>query len=526
MTEETKSSTRSDVHDGPEAATGGNGAAGPDAGENTGQESPTTGTESPSSGRGFRSLAGSTVGQYAVGECLGEGGMGVVYRAEDRMLNRAVALKFPSDALKDSRNRERLLREARAASALTSPNIVAIYEIGEFEDAPFIAMEYVEGRRLSDVLKDGPLPLDQALDVIAQVAGALDSADAGGVIHRDIKSSNLVLMDSGIVKVLDFGIAKFMHQDVPAPEAGTSPITVSGNIFGTLSFMSPEQALGRTVDHRSDLFSLGVVFYQTLTGELPFAGASLNEVVDHIVHHEPTPVARFNHEVPREVEAVLRKMLEKDPNLRYQHAKEVQIDLQRIIRDRHPQDALSGPPAVTLTASLRSGASDLSPKRALVTDFRNLTSGCDDDRLGVSLTDAVTADLNSTLGFEVVGREAISELRKLVGTGIGEGPAAEDMLALEWARRARAGWLVTGAFQRFDDQVRITARLTDAREGTIVRTVKIDGDSDQVLALEDRIVRELTEGLDPTNGNDRESELAEARTEETVAVDSGRRANG
>jgi TolB-like protein len=317
-----------------------------------------------------------------------------------------------------------------------------------------------------------------------------------------------------------------MHQDVPAPEAGTSPITVSGNIFGTLSFMSPEQALGRTVDHRSDLFSLGVVFYQTLTGELPFAGASLNEVVDHIVHHEPTPVARFNHEVPREVEAVLRKMLEKDPNLRYQHAKEVQIDLQRIIRDRHPQDALSGPPAVTLTASLRSGASDLSPKRALVTDFRNLTSGCDDDRLGVSLTDAVTADLNSTLGFEVVGREAISELRKLVGTGIGEGPAAEDMLALEWARRARAGWLVTGAFQRFDDQVRITARLTDAREGTIVRTVKIDGDSDQVLALEDRIVRELTEGLDPTNGNDRESELAEARTEETVAVDSGRRANG
>jgi TolB-like protein len=274
------------------------------------------------------------------------------------------------------------------------------------------------------------------------------------------------------------------------------------------------------------LFSLGVVLCQTLTGELPFAGASLNEVVDHIVHHEPTPVARFNHEVPREVEAVLRKMLEKDPNLRYQHAKEVQIDLQRIIRDRHPQDALSGPPAVTLTASLRSGASDLSPKRALVTDFRNLTSGCDDDRLGVSLTDAVTADLNSTLGFEVVGREAISELRKLVGTGIGEGPAAEDMLALEWARRARAGWLVTGAFQRFDDQVRITARLTDAREGTIVRTVKIDGDSDQVLALEDRIVRELTEGLDPTNGNDRESELAEARTEETVAVDSGRRANG
>jgi serine/threonine protein kinase len=242
-----------------------------DANEGETPAGPSSAGSAPSQSR---NLAGSTVQQYEVGDCLGEGGMGVVYRARDMRLDRTVALKFPSDGVKDAKNRERLLREARAASGLASPNIVSIYEVGEFDGAPFIAMEYIEGQRLSDRLEDGPLPLDEALDVITQVAGALDCAHAAGVIHRDIKSSNLVVMESGVVKVLDFGIAKLTAQDSSAPEPATTTLTVSGNIFGTLSYMSPEQALGKPVDHRSDLFSLGVVFYQALTGQLPFAGGN------------------------------------------------------------------------------------------------------------------------------------------------------------------------------------------------------------------------------------------------------------
>jgi TolB-like protein/predicted Ser/Thr protein kinase len=465
-----------------------------------------------------KDLTGSMVQHYAVAERLGEGGMGVVYRAEDTRLHRAVALKFPSEAMKDTKNRERLFREARAASALASPNIVSIYEIGEFEDSPFIAMEYVEGQRLCDRLKDGPIPLDEALDIVVQVAGALESAHAAGVIHRDIKSSNLVVMESGVVKVLDFGIAKFVHQETSAPEAATSTITVSGNVFGTLSYMSPEQALGRPVDHRSDLFSLGVVFYQTLTGQLPFAGSSLNEVLDHIVHHEPMPVARFNYEVPADVEAVLRKMLEKDLNLRYQHAKDIQIDLQRIIRDRHPQDASAAARAASdpATGSLGAVGFELSATRALVMDFRNLTGNGTVDGLGVSLTETVTADVNRTLGFDIIGREAVSELRRLAGPVAPGAAVAEDTLALEWARRARAGWLITGAYQRFGDTVRITAKLIDAREGAVVQSVKIDGEAHEMLAMQDRIVPELTASLNRVP-DDKPSTSAEAVTRERTA---------
>ena len=316
--------------------------------------------------------------------------MGIVYRAEDTRLNRPVALKFPTDAVrKDETQRNRLLREARAASALNSPNIVSIYEVGEFEDAPFIVMEHVEGTRLSDRIDNGPLGLDETLDIVIQVAGALETAHAAGVIHRDIKSSNLLITEAGVVKVLDFGIAKFMHQDTPAPEAATSTITVTGNIFGTLSYMSPEQALGKPVDHRSDLFSLGVVFYQALTGQLPFAGENLNEVVDRIVHREPPAVARFNYEVSQDVEAVLRKLLEKDPNLRYQSARDVQIDLQRLKRDRSPQtgEAVGEAAPPTQPASLRSENFALSRRRAVVLDFRNVTGTAEDDAIGVSLTE-------------------------------------------------------------------------------------------------------------------------------------------
>jgi TolB-like protein len=201
-------------------------------------------------------------------------------------------------------------------------------------------------------------------------------------------------------------------------------------------------------------------------------------------------------------------MHEKNPSLRYQHAKDAQIDLQRIIRDRHPQEVPPGSDPAPATGGLRLAAASLSRTKVLVMDFRHLTSDGEQNGLGASLTETVTADINTALGFEVVGREAVSELRRLGAPAAPGNPASEDTQALEWARRAGAGWLITGAYQRFDDRIRITAKLIDTQEGTIVRTAKIDGDARQILALQDRIVPELTKGL-----NRSEPDVPEAQEE-------------
>src|SRR6185503_7886323 len=286
-------------------------------------------------------MTGRTVHHYRVAEMLGAGGMGEVYRAEDTRLGRNVALKFlPASYQYDADRRERFFREARAASALRSPNIAAIYDIGEYEDTAYIVMEYVEGQLLSRKLESGPLPVVEALDIGMQVADALDEAHSLGVVHRDIKSANIMITERGLVKVLDFGLAKVTgnldakrdgERDEPTVRLGQE--TSIGLVIGTAGYMSPEQALGRSLDHRSDLFSLGVVGYEMLTARLPFEGASSTELIDRIVHQEPAAVARFNYSVPHELERIVRKALEKDPAYRYQSAREVYIDLRNLRRD-------------------------------------------------------------------------------------------------------------------------------------------------------------------------------------------------
>ncbi|HTF36970.1 MAG TPA: serine/threonine-protein kinase, partial [Blastocatellia bacterium] len=223
---------------------------------------------------------------YRIGERLGAGGMGEVYLAEDTRLGRNVALKFlPASYQYDPDRRERFVTEARAASALRSPYTAAIYDIGEFEGASFIVMEFVEGETLSSKLGNGPIAIRDAVDFAMQVADALDEAHSMGIVHRDIKSSNLIITERGLVKVLDFGLAKVTgnlsaaaggeHDSDPTAELGQG--TVVGLVLGTVSYMSPEQALGQAVDHRSDIFSLGVVAYEMLTAQLPFKGNSTTE---------------------------------------------------------------------------------------------------------------------------------------------------------------------------------------------------------------------------------------------------------
>ncbi len=235
--------------------------------------------------------------------------MGEVYLAEDMRLGRQVALKFlPASYQYDSERRTRFLKEARAASALRSPNIAAIYDIGEHDGAMFIAMEYVEGEVLSQRIDRRTLPTSDVIDIAMQIADALDEAHTLGILHRDVKSSNLIVTERGLVKMLDFGLAKMIQVgnslDSDDPTVALGEQTAVGIVLGTVSYMSPEQALGHDLDQRSDIFSHGVVIYEMLTGRLPFEGASATEIIDGIVHKEPPAIARFNYDVPPELERI------------------------------------------------------------------------------------------------------------------------------------------------------------------------------------------------------------------------------
>ena len=277
------------------------------------------------------------ISHYRILDKLGAGGMGEVYLAEDTRLGRQVALKFlPASYQYDPDRRARFLKEARAASALRSPNIAAIYDIGEHEGAIFIVMEYVEGELLSARIERGPVGVREAIEIALQIADALDEAHSIGIIHRDIKSSNLIITERGLVKILDFGLAKVLTQQ--AEDVDDSPDrtllfgkeTLPGVVLGTASYMSPEQARGLEVDQRSDTFSLGVVLYEMLTGKRPFEGATTSDLIVSILERDPPPLARFSADVPANLEWIVAKALRKERQERYQTAKDLGVDLKNL----------------------------------------------------------------------------------------------------------------------------------------------------------------------------------------------------
>jgi len=338
----------------------------------------------------------------------------------------------------------------------------------------------------------------EAVGVAQQVADALDEAHGQNIIHRDIKSANLILTKRGLVKVLDFGLAKFEdRREEQLRDVTAMQITSPGLVMGTVAYMAPEQLLGADIDHRVDLFALGVVLYEMLAARLPFAGDTLAEVSDRILRHEPEALARFNYGVPPELDAIVRKALHKNAAFRYQSARELYIDLHNLDRRLEALES----------ASMTSRPPGSGPKPVLLPDqrveqgerslavmaFANVTREPADDWIGEGIAETVTSDLKNVHNLAVIGRAQIFELLKNMSPGRDTG---DDRLAIELGRRLGSWWVVTGAYQRLGTRIRITAQVIEVLTASLIKTVKIDGAIDDIFELQDRIVFELSRSLD------------------------------
>jgi serine/threonine protein kinase/Tfp pilus assembly protein PilF len=428
-----------------------------------------------------------TVSHYRIIKKLGEGGMGEVYLAEDTRLGRQVALKFlPASYQYDSERRTRFLKEARAASALRSPNIAAIYDLGEHDGAMFIAMEYVEGEALSQRIDRRTLPTRDVINMAAQIADALAEAHSLGVIHRDVKSSNLMVTERGLVKMLDFGLAKMIGPEISSdstdPTVALGGQTAFGVVLGTVSYMSPEQALGRDIDQRSDIFSLGVVIYEMLTGRLPFEGTSSTEIIDSIIHKEPIAIARFNYDVPPELERIVRKCMEKDRERRYHSAREVTIDLRNLERDSGTT-TITGEAPSRKSQTTRRARSRKSIDSLAILPIINAGGDPDTEYLTDGITESIINNLSQLPKLRVMARSTVFRYK---GKDVDPQRVGQEL-------GVRAA--LTGRALQRGDLLIIKTELVDTEDGSHLWGEQYNRKLSDIFTIEEEISREISDKL-------------------------------
>ena len=437
--------------------------------------------------------------------------MGVVYEAEDTRLGRRVALKFlPVEMAKDTQLIERFQREARAASALNHPNICTIHAIEQHDRQHFLVMELLEGQTLGQLMNRQPSSIEKLLPMAIQIADALESAHAKGIVHRDIKPANLFVTDRGQVKVLDFGLAKIEGTEILP--SGSSPskldtmvegeLTSPGATVGTISYMSPEQARGQLVDARTDLFSLGTVLYQLASGVLPFKGDTSALVFDAILNRDPVPVVELNSAVPGEFGRILSKLLEKDRTMRCQSAAELKTDLNRLKRDLD-----SGSKRAAELSDSKSGTAKPALKSVAVLYFENLSGVKEDEYLRDGITEDIITELSKIRGLNTYSRPTVLAFRdKQVTPG-------------QIGQQLKAAYVLTGSLRRAGNRLRITTQLVDTATDFPMWSERYDREMKDVFEVQDEIARKIAEALRVTLSPQELEALAIKPTENLQAYD-------